>query len=388
MDVKEIVMPKGPIKNSSVLQQEISTVINPISSRYNYYVTARKNIAKSIGDYFFIEANHQKIKEVMGCIGGYPVPALVNKELLNIDFQSLQEFTDIMLQAGLGLKLEGEVFAFTHTEVDGLEKDTLTFMRKLTYALSALRICYGIELVYNLLLQHEHVQTQNYQSYLPQIQQVITDYEAGEAIENLVAHTQSCYFQAKRIQKEIEQHHNQINQAKESFTQCTQVAAVAICEGLDKVGSLLIKANSEFPDQTWFGDGWGSFIIGLLKEIFSGYYSYAWLVSGSVSINENYFGLLTTELAHYSMTMQDEMEYLKIALLREAGNEVNSLISTIQADAARHQVILMEQPTYYREPSLGLMFAGYLNALNRERSRATERALDIDFDTDFSPGMG
>ncbi|KTD57514.1 hypothetical protein [Legionella shakespearei] len=381
-------MPKGQIKNSSVLQQEISTVMVPISSRHNYYATARKNIAKSIGDYFFIEANNQKIKEVMGCIGGYPVPALVSKELLNIDFQSLTEFTDIMLQAGLGLKLEGEFFAFNHTEVDGLEKDTLIFMRKLTYALTALRICYGIELVYDLLLQHEHVQTESYQSYLPQIQQLITDYEAGNTTENLADHTQSYYFQAKKIQKEIEQHHNQINQAKESFTECTQMAVATICEGLNKVGSLLIKANSEFPDQTWFGDGWSPFIIGLLKEIFSGYYSYAWLVSGSVSINENYFGLLTTELANYSMTMQDQMEHLKLALLREAGNEVNSLISTIQADASLHQVILTEQSTYYREPSFGLMFSGYLNALNRERTRAAERTLDIDFDADFSPGMG
>lgn len=382
-------MPKGLIKNSSVLQQEISAVMAPMSSRYNYYATARKNIAKSIGDYFFVESNNQKIKEVMGCIGGYPVPALVSKELFNMDFQSLQEFTDIILKAGLGLKLEGEVFAFNHTEVDGLEKDTLIFMKKLTSALSALRMCYGLELVYNLLLQHEHVQTESYRTYLLQIRQLITDYEAGDTTDNLDEHLQTYYSNAKTIQKEIEEQHNQINQAKEAFIECTQMAVAAICGALKSTGSLLIKADLDFPNQTWLGDGWSSFIVSLLNELFSGYYSYAYYISGSVSINEDYFGILTSELAHYSLTMQDQMEHLKLALLREAGNEVNSFISDLQADASVHGVMLLNKPTYYSEPSSrGLLFAGYLNAFNQERINAVEETLDIDYEPDFSPGMG
>ena len=354
-------MQKVKLKSVAELKQEISAVVKPVNVRHEQYKAAKAAMRPKVVDYFFTKQNETKLLEVTTFIAGHPVDAAVNAQLFAIDFNSMQEFTDTLLSSGLGLELKDDFFSFPYTQE--LKEDTLVFMKQFAHALNAYRTCYGIEAIYDAILHHQHAQIQPYEIYLPEIEELTVYYEAGpKPNEESSDFLSACYIKAVAIQKRLATQHNEINVAKEDFTEMMQRGLAVICEWLNKTGCNLIKATTEFPDSTWLGNYWRPFLVGLISQLFAGYYSYSWWVGGSVSINKDYFVTLTAELAQYSLGMQDKMEHLKLALLGEANGKVNDLIQAIQAQAGINQIKLAQiTPLNYSRDMYGWMF--YLSML-------------------------
>ncbi len=354
-------MQKVQLKSVAELRQEINTIEKPVRVRHEQYKAAKAVLRPKIVDYFFTKRNEAKLLEVMAFIAGHPVETAVNAQLLAIDFSSMQELTDTLLSSGLGLELKDDFFSFAYTQ--GLEKDTIVFMKQFAHALNAYRTCYGMEAIYAAILHHQHVQIQPYETYLPDIEELTVYYEAGpKPDEELSDFLSVCYTKAVAIQKKVAVQHNEINVAKDDFTDMMQRGLAVVCEWLNKTGSNLIKATTEFSDNTWLGNYWRPFLVGLISQLFAGYYSYSWWVGGSVSINKDYFATLTTELAQFSLGMQDKMEHLKLALLGEANGKINHLIQAIQAQAGINQIKLAQTASLnYSRDMYGWMF--YLSML-------------------------
>ncbi len=354
-------MKKVPLKTVAELRQEINATVKPVNLRLEQYHAAQAVMRQKMVDYFFTKSNEAKLLEVMSFISGHSMEAAVNGHLLSINFNSLEELTSTILNSGLGLELQDDFFIFSYTQ--GLKEDTVVFMNQLAHALNAYRTCYGIGAIYDVILHHQHVQIHSYETYLPEIEELTAYYAAGpKPDEELSDFLSACYDKAVGIQKKVAIQHNEVNAAKDSFAEMMQRGVAVICEWLNKTGGHLIKATTEFPDNTWLGNDWRPFIVSLIYQLFAGYYHYSWWVGGSVSINSDYFVTLTTELAQFSLSMQDKMERLKLALLGEANGKVNHLIQTIQAQAALNTITLVQTPPLnYSQNMYGLMF--YLSKL-------------------------
>ncbi|MCL9682977.1 hypothetical protein [Legionella maioricensis] len=370
-------MQKVQLKSVAELRQEINAVVKPINLRLEQYRAAKAVMRPKVVDYFFTKQNESRLLEVMTLIAGHPVEAAVNAQLLAIDFSSLQGLTDTILSSGLGLKLEADFFIFPHTE--GLKEDTLVFMKQFAHALNAYRTCYGMEAIYDAILQHQHVQIQPYETYLPEIEELIASYETGpEPDEELSDFLSASYTNALAIQKKVAIQHNEINAAKEDFTEMMQRGLAVICEWLNKTGGNLIKAMTEFPDNSWLGNHWCPFLVSLINPLFAGYYSYSWWVGGSVSINSNYYVTLTKELAQFSLGMQDKMEHLKLALLGEANGKVNQLIQSIQAQSGLKGIKLEQKPPLnYSRDMYGWMF--YLSQLRTPNDHNHDESATLEY---------
>jgi hypothetical protein len=218
---KEIVMQKVQLKSVAELRQEINTIEKPVRVRHEQYKAAKAVLRPKIVDYFFTKRNEAKLLEVMAFIAGHPVETAVNAQLLAIDFSSMQELTDTLLSSGLGLELKDDFFSFAYTQ--GLEKDTIVFMKQFAHALNAYRTCYGMEAIYAAILHHQHVQIQPYETYLPDIEELTVYYEAGpKPDEELSDFLSVCYTKAVAIQKKVAVQHNEINVAKDDFTDMMQ----------------------------------------------------------------------------------------------------------------------------------------------------------------------
>ncbi|WP_173238253.1 hypothetical protein [Legionella antarctica] len=331
-------------------------MVKLINFRFEQYKGAQTEIRQKIIDYFFTKQNETKLLEVMGFMAGHTVQAVDASRLLSTNFDSLEALTSTVLNSGLGLELQDDFFIFSYTQ--GLKEDRIVFMKQLAHALNAYRTCCGLGAIYDVILHHQHVQTQAYETYLPAIEELTDYFEAGPKLdEELSDFLSDCHGKAVDIQKKMAIQHNEVNVWKDSFTEMMQRGVAVICEWLHKTGGRLIKATTEFSDNSWLGSDWRPFIVSLINQLFAGYYNYSWWVVGSVGINSDYFVTLTTELAQFSLSMQDKMEHLKLALLGEANGKVNHLIQTIQAHAALNTITLAQPPTAnYSQNIYGLMF--------------------------------
>jgi hypothetical protein len=153
-------MLKVPKKNAALLQQELNFVINPLKFRHERYSTARLVMRQRIVDYFFNASNEAKLLDVMRFILGTSEETFVNPELMLTDFQSPKEFIDAILNSGLGLVLEEDMFVFPYNA--SFNEETLSLMKQLAHALNAYSTCYGLEIIYDNVLYHEHVHLASY----------------------------------------------------------------------------------------------------------------------------------------------------------------------------------------------------------------------------------
>ena len=328
-------------KNIEKILQEINSAIKPIKIRYERYSTARWAMRQQIIDYFFTPNNEAKILEVMRFITGAPVQAAaaVNAQLLLTEFETLEHFTQAILECNLGLELERDMFIFNHT--NELNKDTLIFMKQFAYALNAYSTCYGLELIYNVVLTHQHINIEPFESYLPKITELCTGFKTGPLYDEELS-TFLCEYYSKTgtIQHQLASQYEDINIWKEPFIQVTQQVLGMICSRLNDTSIFLIKANTEFPDTTWRGSNWSFLVKNFINQLFAGSYSHSWWITGSLCINPDYIVGLGKELSEFSFKMQDQMEHLKLALLREASTKVNELMQGIQEQAGINQITL------------------------------------------------
>lgn len=353
---------KWDTMNSTTLQSTVRATINPIEVRHKYYIAAVASMLKSTSEHFFTETNKDKFLEVTRFISGEQEQPPVNNQLLSIPFESLDQFTQTISNSGLGLQLNGDFFVFPFNE--GLTLETVQFMKQFAHALSACRICFGIKQIYQTILDDPHIQTGDFERFLTEARGLSTNYIAGpKPEEDYRVYLRAYYVSALAMQKRLKEQHNLVNSWKEPFVEKMQKADIAVCEVLKATGLRLIEATEEFPDNTWLGNGWNPFIIGLINQLVAGYYSYSLWIAGSLSLNLDYFPLLTTELATFSMTMQDQMERLKLAFLQEADVEIGNVIRDIQSKAVLHQIVLIqEQPSYYRRGTIDLLFQNSMDS--------------------------
>lgn len=357
---------KWDSKSSIILQQQIKTALDPIIARHNYYISAKANMLKSVSAHFFTDSNKDKFLEVTQFFAG-PAVAPVSMQLLAVQFDTLEQFTQSIKDSGLGLELEGDFFVFNCSE--GVKPETIEFMKKLALSLSACRICIGMELIYRTILANPHIQTQEFDQYLLQVSDLINNYKAGpKPEEDYAIYLRAYYRSALAIQQSLKEQHIQVNAWKEPFAELMQKALVVICEAIKVTGLKLIEGINEFPDKTWLGDGWNKFVVGLISELVARYYHYAYVISGPLSLNLEYLALLSTELANFSRTMQDQMAHLKLAFLNEAEIELGSLIRNIQDEAAiQHIVLAEERQMPYSSGALKLLFKQADDSQRRNR---------------------
>ena len=364
-----------------VLQQQIKAAVNPIVARHEHYKTATANMLSSITIHFFNDTNKDKILEVTHFIAGTTEQEPVNHQFLQKKFDDLMQFTQTIKECGLGLDLEqgGDFFGFNVSE--GLKPETVEFMNKLAIALSACRICIGMEQIYRTLLQDPHVQTQEYEDFLVEVRDLAQKYHAGPVPDGDYSMFLRAYYQsALSIQNRLKEQHIRVNAWKESFADQLQKALAVICQAIKCTGSKLIEGTTAFPDKTWLGDGWSPFVIGLLSDLVARYYSYSYVIAGPLSLNPEYFVVLTTELSTFSLTMQDQMEHLKLAILKNADVELGDLIRNIQGQAAVHQIALVpeERPKYYGSSNLYVLYPNP-NGLQEKRGDSYAQYVRTDY---------
>lgn len=343
-------------KSSTILQQHIKTALDPIVARRNYYVLAKANMFKSVSAHFFTDMNKEKFLEVTRFFADNPEVEPVSMQLLAIQFDTLEQFSQTIKDSGLGLELEGDYFVFNSSE--GMKPETIEFMKKLTLALSACRICIGMEQIYRTSLAHPHIQTEEFKQYLQQVNDLTNNYKAGPKPGDDYGIYLRAYYQcALAIQKNLKEQYIQVNAWKEPFAELMQNALAVICEAIKVTGLKLIEGTNEFPDKTWLGDGWSKFVVGLISELVARYYHYAYVISGPLSLNLEYLAILSTELSTFSKTMQDQMAHLKLAFLNEAGIEIEALIRNIQDEAGIQRIVLIEERQMpYSSGALTLLF--------------------------------
>ncbi|WP_147279772.1 hypothetical protein [Legionella quateirensis] len=354
-----MMLQKWDSTSAEVLKQQIKAAVDPIVARHEHYKTATANMLLSITNHFFNETNKDKILEVTHYVAGNVEQEPVMNQFLQKKFDNLVQFTQTIQECGLGLGLEqdGDYFVFNYSE--GLKPETVEFMNKLAIALSACRICIGMEQIYRTLLQDPHVQTQEYEDFLVEVRDLAQKYYAGPVPDGDYSKYLRAYYQsALSIQNRLKEQHIKVNAWKEPFADQLQKALAVICQAIKCTGLKLIESTTAFPDKTWLGDGWSPFVIGLLSELVARYYSYTYVIAGSLSLNQDYFFVLTTELSTFSLTMQDQMEHLKLAILKNADVELGDLIRNIQGQAAVHQIVLVpeEKPAYYGSGNLYLLY--------------------------------
>ncbi len=342
--------------SSILLQQQVKTSIDPIIARHKYYIQAKANMLKSVSDYFFTAANKDNFVELKTFLAGHSEAEPVNMQLLTIEFDNLDHFTQVINDSGLGLELNGDFFEFIYTE--GMRSDTIEFMKKLSLALSACRVCIGMELIYRILLADPHIQTQEYEQYPKQVKELTQSYNLGpNQDDDYVVYLKTYYQNALAMQKKVQDLRAEVNAGKEPFAELIQRTVAVVCTALQETVSKLIKGTTEFQDKTWLGDGWNKFVVGLISEFVARYYHYAYWVSGSLSLNPEYPALLSNELAAFSLTMQDKMALLKLSFLDEAATELEGLIRTVQNEAAIRRIPLIEErQQLYSSGSRELLF--------------------------------
>ncbi|WP_298627340.1 hypothetical protein [uncultured Legionella sp.] len=348
---------KWDSKSSVLLRQQIKTAIDPLIARHKYYILAKANMLKNVADYFFTESNEDCFLDVTRWVAGQLDVAPVDKQLLEHQFEGWEDFTETILASGLGLVQEDDFFAFHSLE--GIKPDTIELMNKLALALSACRICIGIEQIYRAVLDHQHIQTQEFEQCLVQVKELANDYNAGAgSTEEYAFYLRTYYCRALTLQKALKEQYIKVNAHKEDFAELMQKALVTVCELIKHTGVKLIAEATKFPNKTWRGDAWNAFLVRLLSELVARYYHYTFIVSGSLSLNLEYLALLSTEQATFSLTMQDHMPYLKLAFLNEAEIELGALMRTMQNEAALSSIILVEErPKAYSSGILDLLFS-------------------------------
>ncbi|CAM2746298.1 hypothetical protein [Legionella worsleiensis] len=323
------------------LQQRIKAVADPLLTRHEHYKSATTTMLTSVISHFFNEMNKDKILEVTQFVANNPDKAPVNQGFLQKRFASLDDFTQTILESGLGLEIDqdSDFFEFRHSE--GLNPDAVELMNKMAIVLSACRVCIGIEQIYATILNSPHLKTDEYQHFGDEAKELKQKYYAGLSSGFAdKSYLRSHYQQALFIQSRLNEQHIKVNAWKESFAEQLQRALASICQAIKSTGSKLIAARTAFPDKTWLGDGWRSLVTGLLSVLVNRYYSYSYVIGGELSLNLEYCVVLSSELSNFSLTMQDQMEHLKLALLDDADIELGDLIRHIQGQAALFQIDL------------------------------------------------
>jgi hypothetical protein len=350
---------KWDARNLAALQKEIKTALDPIIARHQYYIVAKAQMIKSINEQFFIEIHKEKIHEVTQYIAGGIKWEPIDQRLLAIPCDTLEQLTQTITGSGLGLRLEGDFFVFPHQGT--LKPETVEFMKKLAVALTAYRVCFGTEKIYQTLLTHSYIQTEPYEDYQNGIIALASDYRPDTISGDYSDYLKEHYIRANGIKKTLDEQHKKLNIGKELFIETTENAAAAICGVLEAAGFKLIEAMAAFPDNTWFGNGWYSFVTGLIAQLLNNYYSYSMVVLGTLNLNPEYFSVLRTELTHFSSTIQDKMDQLKLAYLQEADTKLTQLIWDIKGKAIEKNIVLDEEKqTVYGSDNLNLLFQSNL----------------------------
>ncbi|WP_133141351.1 hypothetical protein [Legionella moravica] len=352
------------------LQQQIKAVADPVVARYEHYKNATAMMLASVVSHFFNEMNKDKILEVTQHVAKNIDQVPVNEQFLQKKFDTLAQFTQTIQESGLGLILEEDSDFFEFKYSEGLKPDTVEFMNKLAIALNACRICIGIEQIYSTILNNPHIKTEEYEHFRHEVNELTKKYYSGPSSDSDYGIYLRAYYQrALSIQVRLKEQHIKVNAWKEPFAEQMQRALAAICQAINGTGLKLIDATTAYPDKTWLGDGWRPFVIGLLSELVARYYSYAYVIGGALSLNPEYCVVLSTELSQFSLIMQDQMEHLKLAMLKDADIALGDLIRHIQGEAAVHQIILVpeERSSYYSSGNLYLLYpkSNGLAALNR-----------------------
>ena len=346
------------VKSAAELRQEINAVIHPLTLRSEHYRAARLSMRKKIIESFLTKKDEARILEVMRFVTKDSVEAAVNNQLLFIDFNSVDEFTQSILSCGLGFAFDKDFFIFPYSNKSErtLNADTIVFIKQFAHVLNAYRTCYCMETIYNVILNHPYVQIQAYEQYRQEIEAIFND-ESNDKVD-LNTFLYEAYAKVVAIQQKLNNQYDDINTMKDSFIEATQGSVAVIGELLRQTGTRLINAVSEFSDNSWFGTYWKPLVQDLIHQLFAGNYHHSWKLFGALSINTNYFATLATELAHFSLTMQDQMAPLKLALLSEASSAANNLMQKIKSQAALNNIILTEpkQQSDHHQGSSQLMF--------------------------------
>lgn len=329
----------------SQLRDEMNVALKPVLNRLYHYDVTRNNMDYAIRTYFFNATDAAKFTEVKSFIAGQYDDT---PELGWNPCDTVSALDEWILNSGIGLVLDQHGYQFPYADdTEGLQQETVWFMQKLAHALSAFKVCLIFKTAYDLILCNPYLASDVYCGYQQAIEQLIQDFsEEYNPGDDVISNLTLNYEKAKTFLAAVQAQRNQLDSGQKEFTDEIGKITVIILETVPAIHSRLTLASSEFPDNTWTGDGWHTCIVGLLNQLLARNYSYSeWIWGALPAIDESFTGLFIDEIAHFSLTMQNQLQESKAILLDNTELMISNFITILQQEAAKYNYVLHEGKT-------------------------------------------